>query len=129
MGVENLTNVSDIQIGLSDILPSSLLDSLSNLIFLSKIAVYVIFAYLIFLVVKQFYGWRRSRRINSIYYKVKDIDEKLDLLLDIEKIKLKKEKIGKDKKLKKIKKEEKKIQEKKKGFFGIFKRKKKSKEE
>jgi hypothetical protein len=95
---ENAVNVSDLQIGLKDILPAELVGKLDGLIALSKIAIYILLAYIIFLIIKQFYGWRRNKRINRIYYKIDEVDRKLDLLLkkhhkinkrEIDKIKIK----------------------------------------
>lgn len=126
MAFENITNISEIKLGLIDILPQDVVSSLDKLIFVSKIAVYLFIGYIVFLLIKQFYGWRRNRRINSIYYKIEEIDKKLDLLLDIEKIKLKKNKDDDNKKLKGIKDKEKDIKKKKSSFWDIF-RKKKSK--
>ena len=129
MGAENITNISDLRLGLSDILPLELLGELDKLIFISKIAAYIFIGYIVFLIIRQIYGWRRNRRISAMFYQIKDIDKKLDLLLDLEKVKLKKERVNKEKKLKEVKKEEKKIKKGKKGFFDIFKfKKKKSKE-
>ena len=125
MGVENLTNITDIQIGLSDILPQEILGQIDKLIWVSKIAVYIFIGYIVFILIKQFYGWRRGRRINIMYHKINEIDEKLNLLLDIEKVKLKKERLDKEKKIEKSKKDEKNIKEKKKSFFDIFKKNKK----
>ena len=124
---ENIANLSDIQIGLTDILSPALIDQIDKLVLISKIAIYVIIGYVIFLIIKQFSGWRRHKRINTMYHKINNIDEKMNILLDIEKVKLKKERLSKEKSLKQIKKEEKKIKGKKRGLLDIFKRKKKFK--
>ena len=82
MASENVVNVSDLQLGLKDILPSELVSKLDGLIALSKLAVYIIIVYIIFLLIKQAYGWRRNRRINRMYHKIDEMDRKLDLLLE-----------------------------------------------
>jgi len=79
--VENITNISDLQIGLADVLPPELVSRIDSLVYISRIAIYIIIGYIIFLLIKNFYGWRRGRRINKMYHKIDDIDRKLDLLL------------------------------------------------
>jgi hypothetical protein len=83
--VEEITNLSDLQIGLTDILPTELVGQIDKLVFISKIAVYIVIGYIIFLLIKNFYGWRRGRRINKMYHKIDDIDRKLDMLIKVNK--------------------------------------------
>ncbi len=87
MGVENITNLSDFQIGLKDLLPAEVLGQVDKLIFISKIAVYIFIGYVLFLIIKQFYGWRRNKRINIMYHRVNEINKKLDLILEKKKVK------------------------------------------
>jgi len=110
MGAENITNLSDFQIGLKDLLPTEILVQVDKLVLISKVAIYILVGYIIFLIVKQFFGWRRNKRINLMYYKINELDRKLDLLL------------GK----KKIKPE---VIKKKKRLLNLFRRKKKEKKE
>jgi len=86
MGAENITNLSDFQIGLKDLLPSEVLGQIDKLVFISKIAIWIFIGYIIFLIIKQFYGWRRNKRINKMYHKIDEIDRKLDLILEKKKI-------------------------------------------
>ena len=74
-------NITDVGLKLGDLLPSDLLSQLDKLIFISKIAIYLILAYIVFLLIKQFYGWRRNKRINEIHSRVIEIDAKLDTLI------------------------------------------------
>ena len=108
MGVENITDVSDIQIGLKDVLPAEVLFQVDKLVLISKVAVYILIGYIVFLIIKQFFGWRRNKRINIMYHKINTIDRKLNLILEKKKIKLEPVK-------------------EKKGLLHFFKRKKKEK--
>ena len=92
MALENTNNLTDLQIDLTDLLPAELLGEIDKLVLISKIAVYVIIAYIIFWIIKNIFALRRFNRIDKMYHKVNDIDRKLDLMLHHKNIKEKTEK-------------------------------------
>jgi large-conductance mechanosensitive channel len=78
MPVENLTlTPTDIL----SVLPENVVDKINTLIFISKIAVWIIIAYLVFLFIKSIFAWRRHRMIDKTYQMTKEINSKLDVLL------------------------------------------------
>jgi hypothetical protein len=66
---------------LQSLLPVELQDRISDLIFISKIAVYIFIGYVIFLIIKSIFAWRRNTRIDKTYRTVIEIDKKIDVLL------------------------------------------------
>jgi len=93
-----------------------------SLMTILKIVGIVILAYIVFMIIRWFFGIRRHRKVNFIYKRVNIIDKKLDLLLGKRKI----EGLEKVEKPKKEVKEVKEIKgktekkEKKKSFFKGF---------
>jgi len=62
-------------------LPPEIFSRLGGLITILKAAGIIFIGYLVFLLIRGFFGWRRGRRINSMYHKINEMDIKLDLLL------------------------------------------------
>jgi len=92
MGLENLTelfealNITDTDIDPFSFdfwqsAPPEILNRVTDLITLLKITGIVILVYCIFLTVKTIFSFIRNRRIAKMYFKLNDMDNKIDLLL------------------------------------------------
>ena len=79
MGLENLS--TDLGEEIVDLLPVELIGKIDKLVLISKIAVIIFICYILFLIMKQFFGWRRNKKIDKMYYKIDEIDKKLNFLL------------------------------------------------
>ncbi|MFA7707495.1 MAG: hypothetical protein WCX73_00945 [Candidatus Pacearchaeota archaeon] len=79
-----LTSGSDL-LNTSTELITSLPNEISNLvsrgIMIAQILGIVILVYILFLIIRGIYTWKRNQRINIIYEKVLEMDKKLDELL------------------------------------------------
>lgn len=73
--------INNSNVSILDFLPPELISRISSLVTLLKITGIVIIAYIVFLILRWFFGIRRHRKINKIYKKVYEIDRKLDSLL------------------------------------------------
>lgn len=105
----NLSEVKDILISniskdnILQNLPPELISKLSGLIALFKAIGIVIFLYILFLIIKSIFGIRRNIRINKIYHKVNEMDNKLDMLLKDKGMRKIKEEASEEKSVKKQK--------------------------
>ena len=83
MGAEDILieGINETNSTLLEFLPLELISRIDSLITLLKITGVVVIGYIIFLMIRWFFGIRRHRRINKIYKKVYEIDRKLDVLL------------------------------------------------
>ncbi|MFA5174043.1 MAG: hypothetical protein WC438_02585 [Candidatus Pacearchaeota archaeon] len=73
MVIENLSQVNEV----INILPTEVVASLDRLILFSQIAALIVIGYIIFLIIKSFYAWRRNRRIDIMYHKILEIHAKV----------------------------------------------------
>ena len=93
MGFKNLTELYD-ALNISDAgdinpfsfdfwqsAPPEILNKVTDLITLLKITGIIIIIYFVFLIVKTIFSLIRNRRITKMYFKINDMDHKLDLLL------------------------------------------------
>ena len=97
-------------------LSPELISKISGLITILKTAGIIFIGYIIFLLLRWIFTFKRYRITRKLSYKVDEIDRKLNILLRGRKVEIHKEKISKkeiEKKTKKIKKELKKINKKK----------------
>jgi uncharacterized membrane protein YciS (DUF1049 family) len=85
----NMTNASTDRIAtgswLADIIinaPAEISSKLSSLITILQIAGLVLIGYIIFLIIKMFFRWRRHVKIDKTYELVKKVNHKLDILLE-----------------------------------------------
>jgi hypothetical protein len=84
MGAEDILIgdvINDTNASVLDFLSPELVSRIDSLVTLLKITGIVIIGYIVFLIIRWFFGIRRHRRINKIYRKVYEIDQKLDVLL------------------------------------------------
>jgi len=84
MGLENILGLSELNSTNSsiwEILPPETLSRVESLITLLEITGIVIMGYIIFLLIKWVYNIKRHRKINKIYDKVNEMDQKLNLLI------------------------------------------------
>ena len=105
MGVENLDilNGTELNSSFFEVLPPEIISKIGGLITILKAAGIVFIAYMIFWIIRWILGFKRNRRINKTYKKVKIIDKKVDVLLGKKRLKE-----LEDKKLEDTKKEKKK---------------------
>jgi len=80
--ISNLGEIISSNISIADVLPVEVADSLGSLIWIFKAVGVVVFIYVIFLIVKSILGIRRNLMIKKTYKIVKEIDEKLNKVLD-----------------------------------------------
>jgi hypothetical protein len=73
MVIDNLTQVNEV----INILPTEGAANLDKLIFFSQIAIWIFMGYIVFLIIKSFYAWRRNRRIDIMYHRILEIHNKL----------------------------------------------------
>jgi len=84
MGLSNISsNISSIlSNNVVKVLSPELTSKINNFISISKIVFFCIIGYIIFIIlIKNFLTWKKNKRIKIIYFKIKEIDKKLDLLL------------------------------------------------
>lgn len=84
-------------ISIGDVSPE-LASRLTEMLFLIRAAGVIFLLYLIFVIVNGIMNFIRNIRIRKMYNKIKDMDEKLDILLKEKENKEKKDKIEKKKK-------------------------------
>ena len=84
-------------------LPPELISKISGLIILFKTIGIIFLIYIVFLIIKSIFGIRRNIRINKIYNKVNEIDDKLNILLKNKGMRTIKEEVSENKSLKKLK--------------------------
>jgi hypothetical protein len=101
-------------------LPGEVISKVEGLITVLRVAGIIFIAYIVFLIIRWFFGIRRHRKINKIYKKVNIVDKKLDVLLGKKRLE-ELEKVVETKKEKKPEKKE------KISFFGFGKKQKKKK--
>jgi len=103
MGDVNMSLVKDYLLDNRDLLkylPPELAARFEGLISVFKVVGVVFIIYLVFLIISAIYNIIRNRRIAKMYHKIKDIEEKVNFLVDREKskeLKEEKEKPQKDK--------------------------------
>ncbi len=84
MGLSNLSsNISSIlSNNVVNVLSPELTSKINNFISISKIVIFCIIGYILFIIIiKNFLTWKKNKRIKIIYFKIKEINKKLDLLL------------------------------------------------
>lgn len=106
MGIDPTNN------SLLGVLPPEILSSIETMVTIFKAVGIIFLIYLILLIIQSFFNIRRSMRIREIHRKIMDVDEKLDILLE-------KERLEEEQKKKKIEKIAEEVKEKheKRGFF------------
>ncbi|MBS3075355.1 hypothetical protein J4429_02750 [Candidatus Pacearchaeota archaeon] len=79
----NLTDMKDILNLNSSInaMPPELVSKFANLITIFKTVGIIFIIYIIFLIAKSIFGIIRNKRIDKMYHKINEIDEKLNLLI------------------------------------------------
>lgn len=107
----SVVNTSEIGEGIVGELLPPILDKISPLITIFKAVGIAVFVYIIFLIIKAFLGWRTASKIRKIDKNVAEINKKLDLLVKKKSELHDKERTEKKRKLK--------------GFFSVFKKKRK----
>ncbi len=80
IGENNILNLSNFS--------PEIVSKISGLIIVLKTAGIIFIGYLIFLIIKGILNYRRNKKISKMYYKINEIDKKLDVLLGEEKIKV-----------------------------------------
>jgi hypothetical protein len=77
MANESLINMT----GLGDAITERLLTALSPLITIFKIVGVAVLVYVLFLIIRAFLRWRTSSRVGKISKNVKQINQKMDILI------------------------------------------------
>ena len=76
----DMSNISEVVEVVSGISPE-LAKRAGYLIFILQAAGIILIIYLLYLLINGFFNWRRNRRINKMYYMVKELDAKIELII------------------------------------------------
>lgn len=95
--VLSLVNASGIGEGVAEDLLPPILDKISPLVTIFKAVGIALLVYIIFLILKAFFGWRTASKIRKIARSVEQINRKLDVLVEGKRHKENMEKVEKPK--------------------------------
>jgi len=82
-----------LNVTLSEVLPPEVLSNLELMVTIAQAAGIIFIIYIIFMIVRGIWSIRRGIKLSHMYYRINDIDRKLDILLAHDKLRLKEQEL------------------------------------